>query len=310
MRASITPGAIQARSPESTRLRHPAFLEAADREWRDLVGHTAELGIHLHTFGTQIGANPQMLTTLRNTPRPQTTSRARQTTEALDVSVARPAVRTNAGPLAELSDLIAVTRHTAWALAQHRAAPAHVHRNLAAIGVLLNDAAYRLNRRSAGTEPPSAQANRRADGCAAAGDAWRTAGERTASLRTPTAGHAGNLERLRARDLLAQITNPRSDIDPVTAAADLATLAESFDQVAQWNAQALRAAHSRGEVLLAGRAIPNQLAADSLPLVAAKLADRPIPAPNHTIRALDRAYSLVGTSRQTAHDLVMPPPQL
>ena len=299
-----------ARSPESTRLRHPAFLGAADREWRDLVGHTAELGTHLHTFGTQIGANPQMLTALRNAPRPQTTSRARQTTEVLDVSVARPAVRTNAGPLVELSDLIAVTRHTAWTLAQHQAAPAQVHRNLAAIGVLINDTAYRLNRRSAGTEPPSGQAARRADGCAAAGDAWRTASERTASLRTPTAGHTGNLERLRARDLLAQITNPRSDIDPGTAAADLATLAESFDQVAQWNAQALRAAHSRGEVLLAGRAIPNQLAADSLPLVAAKLADQPIPAPNHTIRALDRAYSLVGTSRQAAHDLVMPPPQL
>ena len=300
----------QSRSPESTRLRHPAFLGAADREWRDLIRSTADLGTHLHTLGTQIGADPELLAPLRDTPRPPTAPRTAQAHEALEVPVARPAIRTDAGPLVELSDRVAVMRHTAWTLAQQQVAPAHLHRNLAAVGVMLNDAAYKVNRRTAAVEPTTGHHTRRADGCAAAGDAWRTAAERIANLRTPTTRHSADLERLRARDLLARITDPRSGIDPETAASSLADLAESFDQVAQWNAQALRAAHSRGEVLLAGRAIPNQMAADNLNLATAKLADQPIPAPNHTIRAVDRAYNLVGSCRQVAHELVIHPPQL
>ena len=302
--------ADQARSPESSRLRHPAFLGAATREWRALISATADLGTHLHALGTQIGADPQTLAPLLEVPRPPATPGAQVTTDALEVPVARPAVRTDAGPLVELSDRITALRHTAWALAQQQVAPAHVHRNLAAVGVMLNDAAYRANLRVAAHDPTRGAIALRADSCAAAGDAWRAAAERTASLRTPTTRHGIDLERMRTRDLLARITDPRTGIDPATAANDLTTLAESFDQVAHWNSHALRAAHSRGDVYLAGRAIPNQLTADNLQLAAAKLADQPIPAPNHTIRAVDRAYALVGAARAATNDLVITPPQL
>ena len=54
----------------------------------------------------------------------------------LDLTVARPGIRRGQPPLEELSDRVARLRHLAWTLSEVGSAPATVHGNLAAIGIV------------------------------------------------------------------------------------------------------------------------------------------------------------------------------
>jgi hypothetical protein len=184
-------------------------------------------------------------------------------------------------------------------MAQEQAAPAHLQRNLAAVGALLNDAAYRATR---AVEPGSA------DSFVRAGDAWRRVADLTGSLRTLQPTRAGDVDRIRIRELLAQIDDPRRQVNLTERSRALGGLAIAYDEVAAWNSAALSAAHSQGQVLLTGRALPGRSTSESRALTEAKLADRPVLAPTHTIRALTRSYQEVSAARSiTLTPALLPP---
>lgn len=122
-------------------------------------------------------------------------------------------------------------------------------------------------------------------------NAWGDVARLVAPLRTPDpAGHPVQVERLDIQRLLRCITTDEATAAAPESAWALDRAAESFDEIARSNLRAVRAAHSRGDLLLAGRAIPREALVRRPDLVRARLNDEIIPAPTSALRRVESAY--------------------
>ncbi|MGB7981445.1 MAG: hypothetical protein WCF36_11715 [Candidatus Nanopelagicales bacterium] len=288
------------RSPEASKMRHPATLGAATRQWHDLVQRAAAAGAALGAESPELAhvGNEALSFPAVAGPRPVGADTSRHD-RPLEVTVARPGVRRTHGPLTELADRIDRLRHLAWAAAgttsPSRAAgtPAIVLANLAAIGVALNNATAQAHRHAATTTPPAAGAAH----LAAAGHAhvaeqqWRAAAELVRCLRTPhPPTHPVQVERLDIDALLRQLASASRGPAAIEIAWALTRIADAYAEIAEHNAEGLVLAHEHGDLLLLGRAIPR----DALPrrpdLLAARLNDRVINAPTLVVDRLRDLY--------------------
>lgn len=288
------------RSPESSRLRHPAVLGAASRGWKELVTAAADTRAALDACAEGLGlgnpdpTEPALL--VPGYPRPEP-SRSASATARLSITVAKPAVRTSEGPMSELSDRLDRLRHLAWSMATQGIAPAHVLRNLAATGFELSRAAAQAGRDAARALPCGPRRDdlrTAAEGATQRSEAWRLVAEQIAALRTPhPANHSIQIERTQIGRLLRQVTGI-DDATPLPSSAErLLQLTFAFDDVAGHNAQGLLVAHSRGDVLIAGRAVPRDVLSMSDDLLHARLTDTAVRAPRMSVRRIERAYRTV-----------------
>ncbi|MCU0263299.1 MAG: hypothetical protein MUF09_06425 [Candidatus Nanopelagicales bacterium] len=283
------------RSPEASRMRHPATLGAACREWRALVTLTAEVADTLAADGSGSTLSESDLADLRRFPRPlRATGPAAGTGGLLDLTVARPGIRPGQLPLDELADRVGRLRHLAWTLAEVGSAPATVHGNMAAIGIAVHRAAARAHRSLAEQAGPDQTRDRHRDAAAraAAGEArWRAVAEQVRALRTPhPSTHPIQIERLDIDRLLRRAAPPGVPLSRPEVGWALSRIAESFATIAALNATALSAAHDRGDLLLLGRAIPTEALGRRPDLLAARLTDQVIPAPSAVITSLLATY--------------------
>ena len=80
-----------------------------------------------------------------------------------------------------------------------------------------------------------------------------------------------------------------------------------FSQIAAFHAESIRSAHERGDLLLMGRAVPTEALPRRPELLEARLSDRVIPAPSHTITQLEAAYRAIAEHQDVAVPDVSPP---
>lgn len=287
------------RSPESARLRHPAYLGAALRDWRRAVRQAAGVAERLTSDAQRVGVPAIDVTGLVDFPRPPaTTDRSR--TAALEVRVAMPPIRSGQDPLSQLCDRVMHLRSLAWSLAENGHAPVPVLRNLAALGTALCHAAADATRTTvpgpagASGEPRELLTGRMASLCSD----WTVVLDALAPIRTLHApGETIHLERLEICRLLRLVVGPHSCIEADRAAEALTGLAEAYSDVATYSVSALRAAHRQGAVYITGRAIPGALVTRRSELLRAKLEDLPVPAPTVTFRRLEQSYAAIADHR-------------
>lgn len=280
----------QPRSPEASRLRHPATLGAATREWRVLVALAAEIGDHLGALDSVGRPTPDRL---KISP-PAGNRRDRQTPRLLAMTVARPGVCLGSAPIHELAQRIARLRHVTWSLAERGTAPAAVQGNTAAIAQAVLVATAHVHHFVADSMRPGPERVHHIDAGDRAMDrasAWGEVARLVAALRTADpAGHPVQVERLDIQRLLRAITTDAATAAAPESAWALDRAAESFDEIARSNRRALRAAHRRGDLLLAGRAIPSEALVRRPDLVRARLNDEIIPAPTSALSRVESAY--------------------
>ncbi len=286
------------RSPEASRMRHPATLGAACREWRALVALTAEAADCLATSGGGSTLSESDRANLGRFPRPlRATAPAAGAGGLLDLTVARPGIRRGQPALDELSDRVARLRHLAWTFAEVGSAPATVHGNMAAIGIAVHRAAARAHRSLAeqARDDRARASHHEAAAHAETGEArWRAVAEQVRALRTPhPSAHPIQIERLDIDRLLSRAAPSGVPLSRPEVGWALSRIAESFASIAALNATALSAAHDRGDLLLLGRAIPTEALGRRPDLLAARLTDQVIPAPSAVVTSLLATYRTI-----------------
>ncbi len=311
------------RGPEASRMRHPATLGAATRQWHDLVWLAAAAGEavgHATSGATPTaarGASDKALAAddTCDSPRPGGASNARTfptvpvpsraaapfaTTEhSLDLTVCRPGVRRGQGPLTELSDRVDRLRHLAWASATPPGSagtpgtPAIVLANLAAIGIALHEAAAEAHRRVGASVTGHTRGAhwRAAEQAQAARAHWRDAAELIRCLRTPhPPTHPVQVERLDIHTLLRRIPARATGPQAADTAWALTRICATFGQVAGHNARGLIQLHEQGDLLMLGRGIPRDALGRRSDLLAARLNDRVVNAPTLVVDRLAAIY--------------------
>jgi hypothetical protein len=301
------------RSPEASRMRHPATLGAASSEWRTLVARTADTGEAMAQHSARSGLSETAVEDLRKFPRPHGEGSAPAAREdLLDLTVARPGIRRGQLPLDELSDRVTRLRHLAWTLAEVGSAPATVQGNLAAIAISLHRAAANAHRSMAEHAPPGPARTRHLKAATRAEKAqlrWRDVAAHVQALRTPHPGaHPIQIERLDIERLLSRVAPSGLPQSKPEVGWALSRIAESFVEVAEHNAVALRAAQDRGDLLLVGRAIPTEALSRRPDLLTARLTDQVIPAPTAMITRLESSYRAITRERtsRVSPDAVSP----
>ena len=292
------------RSPEASRMRHPSTLGAASREWRTLVALTATAAGALAEHGGEATLTEAAVAALSDFPRPQRDARPSAATEGLlDLTVARPGIRRGRPALEELADRVTRLRHLAWTLAEVGSAPATVHGNLAAIGIALHRAAASAHRSLARGTPMGPSRDRHIEAAARAEEAesrWREVAGQVRALRTPHPGaHPIQIERLDIDRLLSRALPSGVPLTRPEVGWSLSRIADSFSEVANHNACALRAAQDRGDILLVGRAIPTEALPRRPDLLEARLTDQVIPAPTAVITRLESSYRAISKAPRT-----------
>ncbi|MGB8021768.1 MAG: hypothetical protein WCF04_11120, partial [Candidatus Nanopelagicales bacterium] len=133
-----------------------------------------------------------------------------------------------------------------------------------------------------------------ADGAARRSEAWRVVAEQIAALRTPhPANHSIQMERIQIERILRHVTTTGAATPMPATAEALVRLVHCFDDIARYNVLGLRGAHSRGDVLIAGRAVPREVIAQRDDLLRARLTDTAVRAPRMSVRRVERAYRAV-----------------
>lgn len=301
-----------ARGPEASRLRHPATLGAAVREWRELVlvaGAMADELVGAATSFLPAGEDrARLLVGLPKYPQPAW-RRDRRPRHPLTLTVARPHPR-SVDDLQALRERVRHLRHTAWRLGRAGIAPVPVVANLAAIGVLLHQAASEARRgeRAAPEHGPVAAAPVALPSPSqrTGTEAWREVGRAAEPLRSPhPAQTAVQVERLDVRRLLERLVPAedarRGSVNQATVQA-LADLAAEFDLMAPDLLRAVRGAAGRNELYVRGRALTNDLLPRSPELLEAKLRDGIAPAPTAMLRRLEAALCCIGRPPQERED--------
>lgn len=299
------------RSLEGSRMRHPATLGAALREWRSMVALSSSLAVVMAERSGAAGRTVdddqrQALASFPASPlrsASQSAARAGADPGLLHLTVARPGLLRGQPPLVELAQRIDRLRHLAWRLADAGSAPATVHGNMAAIGVAVHHAAAEAHRSLASSLPvgPEQQQHVRAEARARTGlSRWQSVADHVRSLRSAhPATHPIQLERLDIQRLLGRLVPSGRAVTSSQVGWELSRLADSFAEIADSNAQAIRAAHERGDLLLLGSAIPQEALPRRPDLLRARLSDEVIPAPALTIGQLEATY--LGIARRDTH---------
>lgn len=313
------------RTPESSRMRHPAVLGAATREWEALVATARDVAdALLRAIGTDHHDQAQRVDSGADLTHlvsyPGTTARAMAAGSVVDVTVARPLPSRSGDALTLLAESVTRLRQAAWTLAESGQAPIPALANLAAVGAALSLAAAEAAETLVGAEgvgvpEPADRAHSGGSGRAAvrvgASDhpgaealrrmhaAWAEAGEALADLRSP---HPSTtilqVERLDVLALLRRVHTERRQVDSSDrtatgaggSAADLAALARSYADVAGFNARGLGAAAARGDIYIRGEALPQHSLARRPDLLQAKLEKALVPAPTVVVMALEGSY--------------------
>lgn len=281
------------RGPESSRLRHPAVLGAASRAWLELVGSSAVVADRLADLVAALDVDPSLSRKLRLHPRVPGASSAITggQLEHVGVTVARPPIRQQQGPLTELHDRVLGVRQRAWSMARNGSAPVLALKNMAAIGEALSRAARAVE----WVESPAWARATGGPTHTRSGGAWAEVCEIVSTLRSPHyLKHPIQVERMAIERLLARVTARGSGIPRAEVAAALADAIQLYSQVAMFNLDALLQAHARGDVYIVGSAIPgNVITRGCDVLLEVKLAKSIAPVPAFTIRRLQRAYRAV-----------------
>lgn len=299
------------RSPEASRMRHPAVLGAATREWRTLVRSAGEVADALVRNTERPGpASPDPAVTaslddlapLRDYPRP-TVRPAQPGWESVSITVARPGTRTSLDPMTRIADGIDRVRHAAWLLAESGSGSAPALANLAAIAVMVNRAAGDVLDRAAAlhrhTGPPGSDAVLERIEAAAArarvsAARWSVAAGLVADLRSPHPPTSVlQIERLDLGRLLEDARRTARGPRLVEVAEELGRQADRLSDMAAMNRRAARAAHERGDLYVLGRALPQESLARRPDLLEAKLMGRVVPAPAAVLRRLEEAYEAI-----------------
>lgn len=284
------------RGPESSRVRHPAVLGAASRDWRGLVDASALIAEQLCVLVASHDLDPTLAHGVQQYPRTAGSDASPgpgPDHDRLGITVARPAVRRQHGPLAELADRLLAVRQMAWTMARAGSAPVVVLRNMAEIGVSLCRAA------DASAGPDRFAAARGPRGltrpAATPGAGWREVAEIVSTLRSlHPVHHSVQVERMAIERILGQITARGSALPRAEVATALADAVQLYSQVAGFNREALRQAHMRGDMYIRASCIPgNAVARSNDALLHIKLSGVIAPAPAFTVRRLDRAYRSV-----------------
>lgn len=280
------------RSPEASRLRHPATLGAATREWRELVvlaGAVADVLARSVVDG-EVGA--QLRQYAAAYPQPGLSTRPAR--GPVTITVARPPRTRPSEPLAGIEECVRALRLVAWRLAGTGMAPIPILVNLAVAGVILNRATAVVAQRAASgaaVDPTCAEAATTARATALA---WRRAAAAIAPLRSAhPATTSVQVERLDLQRLLDQVTAGRPRPDRAAEAEALIRLSRAYDEVAGQLADALVAAQSRGEILLDGRALPHEALVRRPDLLEAKLRGWAVPSPTAPITRAEAALRAV-----------------
>lgn len=314
------------RSPESSRMRHPALLGAATREWHALVtsaGDVAEAVLRAggHDQPASDGRGTTATDHLAEYPRP--TARPDRSGSAIDITVARPTPRRSGNAVDLLAESVTRLRLGAWNLAESGQAPVPALANLAAIGAALSAAALEAggpagSRRiqpSRWSDPVAG--SRTLEGMHAG---WVDACRILADLRSPHP--ATTLLQVERLDLASQLRRvaqaqrpgagqPDAQVAPhADTAHHLAALARRYAEVALFNARGLRAAAERGDLYVGGRALPQTLIARRPDLLQAKLDGTVVPAPNSVVAELEGAYRRIARAAQTVPTAGTVPPDV
>ncbi len=306
------------RSLEGSRMRHPATLGAALRQWRSMVALSSSLASALGepsavTDLTPKAGDQQALEPLLEPARRLGRGGSASTSAgSLHLTVARPSLLRGQPPLAELAQRIDRLRNLAWQLASTGSAPATVHGNMAAIGVAVHQAAAEAHRSLASSLPPGPEQRRHARAEARVREGlsrWRLVADDVRALRSAhPAAHPIQLERLDIHRLLGRLVPRGTAVTSSQVSWELSRLADSFAEIADSGARAVRAAHDRGDLLLVGRAIPQEALPRRPDLLRARLSDEVIAAPALTIARLEATYRDIarGALQRTSPD-VSPP---
>lgn len=234
-------GAGLERSPESCRLRHPAFLGFALREWNQLLKVSAELAGALSRRAAELGVSPGACQPVMGYPAPL----ARTGVAAgprLAVTVARPA-GARSGALGELADRLAAVRLRAWELCTRGEISVAAMENLAAVGSRLNCLLWHLTSVRADQRPAGPEQRRLTAAAAEAAHrarAWVRVREAIVPLRNwPSTGPSLAAERKAVGRLLAVIARDRRPASRQLVAA-LQQLADAYGGLPDWQLRTLR----------------------------------------------------------------------
>jgi hypothetical protein len=321
-----TPGGAP-RSPEASRMRHPAVLGAATRQWRDLVevagavadqlvalaapaesgepdgqpasGHETDAGV----TGRVRQVTDEAVSAVQSYPRPARP--AATPVPLVDLPVARPSQPPGGcvDPLTEVVERIDAIHRMVWQLAEAGSAPAPLLANVAAIGMAVAQSAEAAHRRAGALVPPGPTRDchrEAADAALRSRSLWRAVATQVEPLRTPhPATSAVQVQRAELTRALARLTSaPVEGIEPTAEA--LSRASREYAELADLAQRALRSAHERGEIYLLGRALPNEALTRRPDLLQAKLAGQVVPAPTVVVRRLEAALRAIARDQANA----------
>lgn len=210
-------------------------------------------------------------------------------------------------PVDELRIRIERLRQSAWQMISGEEAAPLTRQALAAfanVGAAVNTTAAVAGARLAGKDVRDPRLPQVLQARLAKADAWRGVREGLLQLHTTepldriVMDEAHDLLRLVARMVPAERgtgTFGRREWEPRIYQA-LSNTTELLDQIAGWNSQALSQEALRGRVYTPGRRLTGEQVTDDPELVAAKLANKPVAAPDTTIAAIRERYRLAAAS--------------
>lgn len=221
-----------------------------------------------------------------------------------ELQVARPAVRQQ-DPAVELQDRVARLHRVAHQLTREDRVGVCTLADLAAAGMMLNQAAADVLRANSPTDLADLSVRREIGRLEAGAAGWLDVHSKIRVLRTTTPALAGvRSDVVAVRDLLKQLGagKPTRDVQ-----AALVGSARRFGDVAAWNRKTLDAEARSGRLLIPGRHLTGNQVSDDPTLVRAKLQGLLVPVLAEHLDGVSAAYA--GVSHAGAgSDPEVPPP--
>ena len=207
-----------------------------------------------------------------------------------ELQVARPAVREQ-DPVVELQDRVARLHQVAHQLTRQDRVGVCTLADLAAAGMMLNEAAADVLRAGSPADVADLSVRREVGRLEEGAAAWLDVHSQIRFLRTTTAALPGvRSDVVAIRGLIAQLKagEPTRDVQ-----AALVGSARRFGDVAAWNRKTLATEASSRRLLIPGRHLTGNQVSDDLTLVKAKLQGLLVPVLAEHVDAAQAAYVLV-----------------
>lgn len=213
------------------------------------------------------------------------------------MEVARPSIR-GQDPILELEDRLVRLHRVAWQLTTHEHASVATLADLAAVGVLVNEAAHRsllATARANGTGLAELGLHTEAEAITRRGNAWRAAHQQLRTLHSPSPAMVGTrMDVLKVQHLLQAITS--ADVPTGRATALLLEVSRTGEATAAWNSLTLLRLHTAGKVLAPGSRLPGDSIQDDPALILAKINKKLARAPEASIQIVRCRYADVQTA--------------